>query len=338
MEYNDFTSLSDIAALAALTSLRNLHLKGNNICSITAPEGRTPPPVFATCLHYVDLSYNQIASWAFVDSLPAVFPGMASFRFSHNPIYDNPALHDDSESPAVGAAGAKTTMTEEAYMITVGRLAALKSLNFSTISATDRTNAEMFYLSRIARQLASVPEGAEAGVISQHGRYSELCDLYGEPAVVRRPEINPAFLEARLIHVQFRRSRVASAGSAPVPEETRAAQIPKSFDMYAVKGIAGKLFGMPPRGLRLVWETGEWDPVGGFNDEASDSSEDEGDGDGQEARGAASAPDQETQLDELGVGSKAARWIKREVELKESPRQFGFCVDGSEVTVRVEPA
>src|SRR3569833_4693590 len=103
-------------------------------------------------------------------------------------------------------------MAEEAYMINVGSLAALKSLNFSTISATDRTNAEMFYLSRIARQLASVLEGAEAGVISQHGRYNELCDLYGEPAVVRRPEINPAFHEARLFFVLFCCSCVVFVG------------------------------------------------------------------------------------------------------------------------------
>lgn len=328
LEFNDFTSLSDIASLSTLLSLHDLHLKGNSI-SVIESDSIDGPPVFSKTLMYLDISYNKIHQWSFIDALPDSFPGLTSLRLAHNPVYDNPGFDNTSDS-AISAA--KATVTEEAYMLTIGRLASLKSLNFSAITPTDRNNAEMFYLSRIGRQLASVPETpeAEAKVIAQHRRYKELCNLYGEPVVNRRKEINPAFLEARLINVTFRfySTLDQSEGQTPTIIEKRT-QIPKSFDIYAVKGIAGRLFSHAPLKLRLIWETGEWDPVAGYDDDdAGDSSEDEepvvqhGD----------IEKDGETQ-----PTNKAGRWIKREAELKDSPRQFGFCVDGFDVTIRVEP-
>ncbi len=338
LEYNDFTSVSDLASLASLRSLRNLHLKGNRIAAISS-DPSSSPPVFTPSLHYVDLSYNKIAAWAFVDALPTVFPGLTSLRFTHNPVYDNPAFDDEAVAAAAAAAASSaalepsTTATEEAYMITVGRLASLKSLNFSAIAPNDRTNAEMFYLSRIGRQLASVPEGAEKSIISQHSRYVELCELYGEPSVVRQTEINPAFLDARLISVQLRLWRAGSGDAA-----SRAVMIPKSFDIYAVKGFVGKLFGVPPLKLRLVWETGEWDPVANFDRDAGDSSdEEEVEPETETEMGQRKERQADNELEEsFRVDGKGARWVKREVELKDSPRQFGFCVDGLEATVRVE--
>lgn len=330
LEFNDFTSLSDVACLASLASLRNLHLKGNHI-SIVESNSTEGPPVFNDTLTYLDISYNKINTWSFVDALPDSFPGLTSLRLAHNPVYDNPGFDTDVSSAASPAA--KATVTEEAYMMTIGRLASLMFLNFSAVTPVDRTNAEMFYLSRIGRQLSSVPNTpeAEAKVIAQHRRYKALCELYGEPVVIRHKDVNPAFLEARLINVSFvfnspRQEEVASGG-IKVDVIEKHAQIPKSLDIYAVKGVAGRLFGHAPLKLRLIWETGEWDPVGGFDDEAGDSSEDD-----------ETAMGQEKELShETQPQNRAGRWMKREVELHDSPRQLGFCVDGQDVTVRVEP-
>ncbi len=327
LEFNKFTSLTDIAPLAAISSLRNLHLKANQISSITSSQS-TKAPVFTSNLHYLDVSYNQVASWSFVDSLADCFPGLTSLRFSHNPIYDSPEL--DSQGAAVPASGSKgTPSTEEAYMLLLARLPQLKIINFSTISTADRSNAEMFYLSRIARQLAAVPEPEEGQVLARHPRWVELCDIYGEPAIVRQRDVNPNFLEARLIGVHFYLVNQASDAEKVV---TRVTSIPKSFDIYAVKGIAGKLFGLPPLKLRLVWETGEWDPVAGFDEEDGDSSEDEEHEAAWERR-----EEVEDISDEASqAGRRGGRWVKRETELRDGPRQFGYCVDGLEVKIRVE--
>ncbi|KAI0154830.1 Thioesterase/thiol ester dehydrase-isomerase [Xylariaceae sp. FL1272] len=315
LEFNNFTAIAHVASLGALTALRNLHLKGNNIASIRLAGTDDSLPIFSSSLQYLDVSYNQVASWAFVDELPVCFPGLVSLRFAHNPIYDNPDPEHSINAKNV---------TEEAYMFTVGRLANLKTLNFGTISASDRQNAEMFYLARIGKQMAAVHESQESDIIKHHRRYVELCELYGPPVVNRTREINPAFLEARLVNIQF--VFQSKEGQASV----KATRIPKSFDIYAVKGIAGKLFDIRPLGLRLVWETGEWDPVAGFDDEVEDSSEDEEELRAAENRGGTGA----TKVSQ--AGERPGKWVKREVELSDSPRQLGFCVDGLEARIRVE--
>lgn len=338
LEFNDFTALSDLACLGQLPSLKNLHLKGNNISTVTA-DASQDTPVFSHTLTHLDISYNKIGSWSFVDSLPDSFPGLNSLRLAHNPVYEDPGFDKSSASAsAAGAAGSKATVTEEAYMITVARLACLQTLNFSAVTPTDRTNAEMFYLSRIGRQLASVPDSPEAvaAVTAQHRRYAELCEIYDEPVVVRRKEVNPAFLEARLVNVAFRfHGSVQGMGEVGgVKAVEKHAQIPKTFDIYAVKGIAGRLFGHEPLKLRLIWETGEWDPVAGFDDAGDSSDEEDNDvaGEREASNRARDAQEVSARLD-----SKTGRWIKREEELRDSPRQFGFCVDGLDVTIRVEP-
>ncbi|KAK1965571.1 CAP-Gly domain-containing protein [Colletotrichum sublineola] len=311
LEFNEFTSLADFASLSSLTSLRNLHLKGNNISTIAPPS--TPIPVFPSSLQYLDISYNAVTTWCFIDALPISFPGLTALRLAHNPVYDRP------DSDAIGGA-AQTKSTDEAFMITIGRLGTLKALNFTPISAADRANAEVFYLSRIAKQLASVPEAAEPEVLAQHARYPELCDIYGAPDIIRRDEINPRYLEARLITVHF----------THMTKATKTVTIPKSSDIYAVKGVAGRLFGTEPLRLHLVWETGEWDPVGGFDeDDNADDSSDEEDA-GNSGEGA------EMETDTIAREEKGGRWVKREVELKDGPRQLGFCVDGMDVRIRVE--
>lgn len=306
LEYNNFTTIADLGSLSALANLRNLHLKGNNITSL-APAGSSAP-VFPHSLQYLDVSYNNIHSWSFVDQLPTHFPGLTGLRLSHNPVYDN-------QDP-----DAKVTSSEESYMFTVARVAQLKSLNFSQITAADRSNAEMFYLSRIAKQLAAVSESDEANVLTHHPRYPALCEIYGEPDIIRRPEVNPSLLEARLVTVAFHHR----------DKGAKAAQIPKSFDIYAVKGIAGKLFGIKPLRLGLIWETGEWDPVAGFDDQEGDSSDEE------DAEVERERNDQEPSISEGDAESRPGRWVKREVELKDGPRQLGYCVDGLDVKIRVE--
>lgn len=345
LEYNDITFLSQLSSLEELTALHNLHLKGNNISRVReSPD--VPIPVFSETITYVDISYNKIDSWRFVDDLPTAFPGLTSLRLAHNPIYDNPDLEHLASAGASSSSASKSgSTTEEAYMYTVARLPLLRSLNFSRITPQDRANAEMFYLSRIARQLASFPPEMEQSVKLLHPRYAALATLHGEPDVVRtEANLNPAFLEARLVHVTFTYAPPPPQPAAALQLHQNAEQIPKSFDVYAVRAVAGRLFGLSPLKVRLVWETGEWDPVGGFDDEVGDSSDEEdaedvlerGAGGGERSGGGGEGRGGVAVAEGNSAGGKAGRWVKREVELKEGPRLLGFCVDGLEAKIRVE--
>lgn len=310
LEYNEFNSLSDLSALTTLESLENLRLKGNNISQIT-PNDTATIPIFGANLHYVDFSYNSIKSWDFIDALTQAFPGLAALRVSHNPIYA-------TKSKETGSAPS----TEEGYMLTLARLGSLKSLNFSAITPADRTNAEMYYLSQIGKAMAEVPESEEHTITAKHKRYRELCEKYEAPHVVRKDakDINPDFLEARLIRFEF----YMPPNTKPGQEEaiTMEREIPKSFDVYRVKGLVGRMFDIPPLKSRLVWETGEWDPVAGYEELADSSDED----------------DDEPREEKVSTTSKdQGKWMKREIEIVESTRRIGFCVDGMEARVRVEP-
>jgi len=313
LEYNEFTIMWDLIPLRQLKTLEVLHLKGNKISRIDK-EGYQLSSfhAFGERLRYVDLSYNAVASWSFVDDLPQIFPGLEELRLSHNPIYEGLSKED-------GAA----TSVEEGYMLTLARLGNLKSLNFSKITAADRTNAEVFYLSRIAKAMAEVPESEEHTVTLQHKRYSQLCEKYGAPVVVRKIEgaVNPNFLEARLIKISFYLPSKPQAGREEAFTQLR--EIPKSFDVYRVKGIVGKMFDVSPLKIRLIWETGEWDPVASYEDDEGDSDDEE-----------------RTEVKVTGADGTATqekgRWMKREVEIEDGTRQVGFCVDGIEATVRIE--
>lgn len=311
LEYNDFHAMSDLASLTSLKALRNLHLKGNSITGMAGAD--TTAPVFPPSLQYLDVSYNDIQEWSFVDALSTHFPGLTGLRLAHNPVYNKQG--GETKAPS----------SEESHMFTIGRVASLKSVNFTHIKPADRTNAEMFYLSRIAKQLATVPESAEHSIIALHPRYAELCEIYGEPDVIRRNEVNPSFLEARLVSVGFRHEGKGQKTS----------RIPKSFDIYAVKGIAGKLFGLSPLRLRLIWETGEWDPVAGYDERDGESSDED---DSVFVEEAGQGGDEQPEGEDEYEKDKSGRWVKREVELTDGPKQLGYCVDGLDVTVRIEMA
>ena len=312
LEFNEFTSLSDLAPLSSLQTLERLYLKGNQISKV-ADEKTNEVSIYGQALHYVDLSYNDVYSWRFVDELVACFPGLDALRFSNNPVYERVSTERGSPSNF-----------EEGFMFTVARIGRLATLNFSNISPAERTNAEMFYLSRVAKELADIPESEESRVTAQHRRYTELCEIYGAPEVPRKQAqaINPDFLEARLIKFTFCLPANSKLGRPEAISKMR--EIPKSFDVYRVKGIVARMFDLKPRKLRLIWETGEWDPVAGYEDVGEDSSDEE-DADVQNTNetGAQSIPEK-------------GKWMKREVEIEDSTRQVGFCVDGDAATVRIE--
>ncbi|KAI9050721.1 hypothetical protein LZ554_004841 [Drepanopeziza brunnea f. sp. 'monogermtubi'] len=308
LEYNSFESLMSIMVLRELSSLEVLRLKGNKISEIDAEQHNISEiPSFGKQLNYVDLSYNAISTWKFVDDLPHVFPGMNALRFAHNPIYKT--------SKDVGS----FTSMDDSYMLTLARIQNLEILNFSRISPADRTNSEMFYLSQIAKEISEAPESKEKQVISRHPRYADLCERHGPPPITRKEAgvLNPNFLEARLIKFTFYVPLNTQIGGEGGRRAVR--EIPMSYDVYGLKGLVGKMFGIRPLSLRLIWETGEWDPVAGF--EGFEDEEDDG---------AAEVDEQMKAIREKG------KWMKREVEIEDGTRQLGNLVDGLEATVRIE--
>lgn len=342
LEHNEITSLSSIRLLASLPNLERLSLRGNNISSVVFSESTNnddTPFQFSPSLKYLDVSHNRIDSWLFVNALPTIFPGLSSLRISDNPLYDQPVA-----PTYVTNLPEKPMTVDEAFMLTLARLGALTTLNFSKISQQDRTNGELYYLSLVGKELSAFPQSEEKNILSKHPRYAELCEIYGEPTIKRATDasqsttINPRSVAARLVNFKFYlplSSPLATSG-----KREQSCEIPRTFDIYRIKAIVSRLFELPPLKFRLIWETDEWDPVEEVNIGGEEWDSDS-DGDQEDVRVS----------HETGSGSESgkmqapvmtkedgSKFVKREVELTDSTRQVGFWFDDNlrEARVRIE--
>ncbi|KAF2431113.1 tubulin-specific chaperone E [Tothia fuscella] len=311
---NDLTSLSDISTLQALPQLQTLILKSNPLTTTTRTSTEIHPS-FSPTLTTLDLSHAQIQTWTLIDTLPPTFPGLASLRISHNPLFASLTGPDH-----------RILSTDDGYMLTIARLPNLKSLNYSTITAKDRLNAESYYLSLIVLELSLAPEAQAETILKKHRRWKELCDEYGEPEIKRSGNrINPNSLAARLLTLNFHLDPSASAKAKLDKNQpnstTFTAELPKSLSIYAVLGIVGKHFGLPAMRINLIYETAEWDIVnkgaGGSVDGPWDSSDESGN----ESEG--------VQID------WGERRVRREVLIVPGTRGIGSYIDGSEATIRI---
>jgi hypothetical protein len=318
LEDNSFTSLSDLFPLTRLPNLRRLVLKQNKISEVTRP-GETLP-VFSPTVTELDLSFNEISIWSFIDTLAQCFPGLTALRVSHNPLY-----------ASLQAADGRALSAEDGYMLTLARLGHLKALNYSPITAKERLNAESYYLSLIAREVNFSPPQLEAKILASHPRYAYLCSEYGEPVINRSTSsVNPNSLAARLIRFTFylgesaKRALTSDTSSSEKAMERRfEAEIPKSCTAYTLLGIVGRRIGIPPMKCKLVWETGDWMPAPRTEDATAD----------EEWESEHSDEDDEEGVEKEGVGKQK---IMREVEIVPGTKAAGNWVDSMEAVVRIE--
>jgi hypothetical protein len=99
--------------------------------------------------------------------------------------------------------------------------------------------------------------------------------------------------------------------------------IPRTIDIYRLKGIVSTLFSIPFLSFKLIWETDEFDPAAGEEEGGWSVSEDESD-------------EEELVRRKREGKDDRRRWVRREVELVDGTREVGFWVEGGEAKVRVE--
>ncbi|KAL9617253.1 MAG: hypothetical protein Q9160_007934 [Pyrenula sp. 1 TL-2023] len=262
LDFNEFSSLTELDWInKCFPGLVKLSLQDNQISSIAGPslKGATFPTVSD-----LSLSRNKIAAWTFLDELNLAMPALRTLRINANPIFGGSRKQDAGSSLLGMPSASQTSSTprestvEAAFMMTVGRLAKITSLNYSHITPQERMNAELFYLAEIEKEAT---EKTRQQLSVAHPRYLELCEKYDRDSVVGKPVQNseaelPDSLAARLVNIRFYRSLLREQSGA----EYRKA-IPKSIDIYRLKGLVARTFGLPPLSFRLIYETELLDEV-----------------------------------------------------------------------------
>jgi len=299
---NEFTSLSDLLAITTLPKLEALLLNHGQISTINKSGENV---IFPSSLKNVELAFNAISTWDFIDSIPNTFPGIQSLRISHNALFQNLAAPDG-----------RILSNEHGYMLTIARIASLKYLNYSFVTEKDRLDAESYYLSLITQELQLNPPEKAADILKSHPRYRELCEIYGEPEVRREEDnINPNSLGAHLLELHL-----ACEDSAGQPYSFRGfgpsfvLEIPKSFSVYAAIGEVARRLGLWGGRIQLYWQTDERQEaiIPTVEDiEPWDSEES-----GEEHEG-------------------LQRSVVRDILLKPTTRSIGNVVDGTKVKIRV---
>ncbi|KXT04383.1 hypothetical protein AC578_3588 [Pseudocercospora eumusae] len=303
---NAFLALSDLAHLVSLPHLRTLTLKHNPIGLMKHDSSVRSSSLVSKSIVDVDMAHNAIATWSFFNSLPMALPALRHLRVTGNPLYKN-----------IHSAEGKPLTADDGYMLTVARLPQLETLNFSKITEKERLNAENYYLREIAAEVSLAPEEQTAEILARHPRWTALCEEYGEPTISRAPkldEVDPRSLAARLVTITFYLGYEDFQGN---PTRSWVKELPKSFNIYTLLGMVGKVLGVSPLKLGLILETGEKDPIGKNNGDGSvewwDSDE-----------------------DEAVVMNDGADLVSREVELLASTRALGTYIEGREARIRVE--
>ena len=130
-------------------------------------------------------------------------------------------------------------------MLTIGRLpASVTILNHSTITPKERENAEIWYLSRVAKELSTSVDSREV-VLARHGRWEELCRLHGEPAVAKEA-VDEKVLAARLVDMVL-------VGL----EKEITKKVPRGMPLSTLRACVGRWFGIDPLKVKLVCGGGE---------------------------------------------------------------------------------
>lgn len=297
---NNFASLQSIQRLDQQSpSLQTLVLKNNRISAVG------PNAAFPSTLRELSVPDNAINAWTFFNEL-LPYTHINSLRVTGNPLYTGLRSADD-----------KPLATADGYMLTIARLPQLEMLNYSKVSEKERLNAETYYLGQIAVELGQAGEGEESRIMEKHPRYGQLCDEYGEPLIQRRAtteKVDPRSLAARLVTLEL---RLAPEVKAKLQPRVWKADVPESFDIYAVLGMVGKRLDVPPLLLALVLETGEQDPAardsGYGGPEWWDSSDEDGE----------------------GGNAKEEEWKTRDIALTPSTRALGTYVEGRSAMIKI---
>ncbi|KAK5123133.1 hypothetical protein LTR85_003331 [Meristemomyces frigidus] len=296
---NGFTALADIACVAN-SHVETLILKNNSIATVT--NGSLDIHEVFPSIHELDVRGNNISDWAFFNSLTVSMPGLKHLRTTGNPLYEN-----------LKSAEGRPQTTEDGYMLTIARLPGLDTLNYSKITDKERLNAETYYLNQIALEITGTSSEAEAAAVrARHPRWAALCEEYGEPAVkpsaTQVDGLDPNSPAASIATITFLSG-----------QKTWTESVPKAANIYSVLGLVGKKLRIMPLKLRLVWETGEHDPVAREDGDAPDwwcSSDDDEDG--------------------ASGGGDHGEMVAREVELVAGTRTVGTYIEGRDARVRVE--
>ncbi|KAJ3984485.1 hypothetical protein F5890DRAFT_1461113 [Lentinula detonsa] len=209
------------------SSIRNINLEGNkckdwtcicrSLCTykhldrviLTSNEIDSIPPLTDVSfvlkeLKHISLSSNNINSWNDLDALPIWCPSLTSLSVIGNPLVES---------------GDEVRYSRP---FIIARIPTLEILDSTAVSARERTDSELLYLSYISRRF-SESNISITQLMREHPRWKELSNKHGTTLSVSESVTHQDRLSSKLIEVQVQQM------FAPTPSEIREWTIPTSI-------------------------------------------------------------------------------------------------------------
>ncbi|KAJ3787316.1 hypothetical protein GGU10DRAFT_374062 [Lentinula aff. detonsa] len=191
------------------SSIRNINLEGNkckdwtcicrSLCTykhldrviLTANEIDSIPPLTDVSfvlkeLKHISLSSNNINSWNDLDALPIWCPSLTSLSVIGNPLVES---------------GDEVRYSRP---FIIARIPTLEILDSTAVSARERTDSELLYLSYISRRFS----GSNISItqlMREHPRWKELSNKHGTTLSVSESVTHQDRLSSKLIEVQVQK-------------------------------------------------------------------------------------------------------------------------------------
>ncbi|KAI0273469.1 hypothetical protein BC834DRAFT_990854 [Gloeopeniophorella convolvens] len=230
-------------ALMPFQRLTRLILSSNPIKSIPIPTELDAP----LQLTHLSLSSTGISEWSSIDALNAWCPQLEFLSLNGIPLLTQ---YSDTETGRVW------------QQLAIARLPKLRILDGASISQRQRIDAELFYLSSIAR----VAYPSEAARSAAHPRWAALCEAHGAPITKLGTTTKEDKLKNRLIEIRAGLSTTSPSTSAPdVLASAKSVSVLPSAPLRVMRLKVFKLFKTPRGTEGELWvrmADGSFAPLG----------------------------------------------------------------------------
>lgn len=189
-------------------------LTSNAIRVIPFPD---PTHIQLYGIKHLSLSYNLLSEWTDIDAVSLWFPALETLSLSGNPLMGDahPPLLTRSESTSPSH-----SFGIHSRPFVIARIPSLLTLDGTAISAKERTDSELFYISQVLK----------SGVASQEGRcqmfrqWDTLCKKHGTPDEFSIRVVSSNKLSNHLIDLELYRCFEPPSDSGGVDQLLQATQ------------------------------------------------------------------------------------------------------------------
>ncbi|KIK98080.1 hypothetical protein PAXRUDRAFT_824262 [Paxillus rubicundulus Ve08.2h10] len=175
---DDWTQIA--ISLSECTTLQRLILSSNGIRTISPLNSESSP---LRGIKSLALSRNELGEWRDIDTLYKWCPNLESLSMGSNPLTED------------------TGLARHARQFIVAKIPSLLVLDSAAVSARERTDCELFYLSFVSK---NVPGGDDEKT-QEHPRWNTLCNKHGRPAESSDRNGNEDKLSKSLIDIVVQR-------------------------------------------------------------------------------------------------------------------------------------